>query len=166
LEWLDGRARELLPETVEGSNIKDQAEYLNALMRGESTEAVILRVNPLQLDARMVAQQGMFLCKLYHRLTFSQMLMAMMIQRKKSILDHPAIKKAALSKGLRIPPNNEPAIPDHPVVRKLVLNKELRITFLRILRSMNIHRASLFPGLDGFGQSLRLDLEMKVRTPE
>jgi len=26
---------------------------------------------------------------------------------------------------------------------------------------MNIHRASLFPGLDGFGKSLRLELEWK-----
>jgi hypothetical protein len=30
------------------------------------------------------------------------------------------------------------------------------------LRSMNIHRASLFPGLNGFCQSLKLDLEIKV----
>lgn len=47
---------------------------------------------------------------------------------------------------------------DQPVVRKL----EFRIPFLRKLREMNIHRASLFPGLDGFGQSLKIDLEITV----
>jgi hypothetical protein len=31
---------------------------------------------------------------------------------------------------------------------------------------MNIHRASLFPGLDGFGMSLKLDLEIKVKGGE
>jgi PII-like signaling protein len=45
-----------------------------------------------------------------------------------------------------------------------VLKRELRITFLKNLRAMNIHGASLFPGLDGFGQSLKLDLEMKVKA--
>jgi hypothetical protein len=58
----------------------------------------------------------------------------------------------------------EPDIPDQPAVRRLVLKSELRIGFLRNLRAMNIHRASLYPGLDGFGQSLRLDLEMKVKA--
>ena len=38
----------------------------------------------------------------------------------------------------------------------------MRIKFLENLRAMNIHRASLFPGLDGFCQSLKLDLEIKV----
>jgi len=54
-------------------------------------------------------------------------------------------------------------IPDQPVVRKLEVGNSHRIEFLKNLRAMNIHRASLFPGLDGFGQSLRLDLEIKVK---
>ena len=58
----------------------------------------------------------------------------------------------------------KPDIPSRPVIRKLVLKNGLRIEFLKKLREMNIHRASLYPGLDGSGQSLRLDLEMKVRS--
>jgi len=59
---------------------------------------------------------------------------------------------------------DRPDLPNRPVVRKLVVNRELRIEFLKNLRAMNIHRASLFPGLDGFGQSLKLDLEIKVNS--
>jgi hypothetical protein len=100
-------------------------------------------VDPVRLDARMAAQQGFFLCKLFHQATFS-----------------------VIFRGMMSNPNvgDEPTVPDHPVIRKLVLKREPRITLLRHLRTMNIHRASLFPGLDGFGQSLRLDLEMKVKS--
>jgi len=54
-----------------------------------------------------------------------------------------------------------PEVPGQPVLRKLELQAGSRKEFLRNLRAMNIHRASLFPGLDGFAQSLRLDLEIK-----
>jgi len=85
---------------------------------------------------RLFAQQGIFLCKLYHKASFGQILMTMMM--------HPE--------------------PTHrPVIRKLEIESNLRIKFLRLLRAMNIHRASLFPGLDGLGLSLKLDLELKDR---
>lgn len=48
-----------------------------------------------------------------------------------------------------------------PPVRKPELGASCRTEFLKRLREMNIHRASLFPGLDGFAQSLGLDLELK-----
>jgi hypothetical protein len=54
-------------------------------------------------------------------------------------------------------------IPERPVVRKFEVEGTLRCEFLKKLRVMNIHRASLFPALDGFAQSLRLDLELKDR---
>jgi hypothetical protein len=144
LEWLEEQARKLLPAATSAwGDLQERAGYVNGLLLGQTKEAVILPVNPLRLDARMVAQQGFFLCKLYHQVHFSLVLMRMMM--------HP--------KG-----PDGPDLPDRPVIRKLVLKKELRIEFLKKLRAMNIHRASLFPGLDGFGQSLRLDLEMKVKT--
>jgi len=96
----------------------------------------------LQLHARMVAQRGFFLCKLYHQVHFSLVLMSMMTQPKTA---------------------GKPDLPDAPVIRRLVMGKGLRIEFLKKLREMNIHRASLYPGLDGFGQSLKLDLEIKVK---
>jgi len=51
---------------------------------------------------------------------------------------------------------------ERPVIRKLEVDESLRVEFLEGLRAMNIHRASLFPGLDGFCQSLKLDLEIRV----
>lgn len=83
----------------------------------------------------MLAQQGVLLCKLFHQATFSVILMSMMFDQ----------------------------IPDRPVVRKLEVGRNLRIEFLKNLRAMSIHRAWLFPGLDGFGMSLKLDLEIKVK---
>jgi FRG domain len=144
LDWLEKKACELLPEAplLASDDHNARAECVNGLL-SHTEKPVILRIDPLRLDARMVGQQGFFLCKLFHQATFSIILMGMMSNPK--VLD-------------------EPTIPDHPVVRRLVLKRELRITFLKNLRAMNIHRASLFPGLDGFGQSFRLDLEMKVKA--
>jgi PII-like signaling protein len=59
-----------------------------------------------------------------------------------------------------------PELQDQPVVRKLSVEKAQRIKLLKHLREMNIHSASLFPGLDGFGKSLKLDLEIKVKSAE
>lgn len=144
LDWLEGKARELLPQapSLASDDYNERSTCVNGLLR-QTEKPVILKVDPLRLDARMLAQQGFFLCKLFHQATFSMILMSMM--------SHPKV-------------GGEPTAPDHPVVRKLVLKRELRITLLKHLRAMNIHRASLFPGLDGFGRSLRLDLEMKVKS--
>ena len=122
--------------------MKARAVCVNGLL-SHTEKPVILRIDPQRLDARMAGQRGFFLCKLFHQATFNIILMGMM--------SHPKVA-------------DEPTVPDHPVVRRLVLKPELRIPFLKNLRAMNIHRASLFPGLDGFGQSLRLDLEMKVKA--
>jgi phage terminase large subunit-like protein len=145
LDWLEQKARKLLSaESVTSvwDDLEEQANYVNGLLRQTETP-VILQVNPLRLNTRMVAQQGFFLCKLYDQAAFSLILMSMMTHPKMS---------------------DGPDIPDRPVVRKLVLQRELRIEILKHLRAMNIHRASLFPGLDGLGKSLRLDLEMKVKS--
>jgi hypothetical protein len=53
-------------------------------------------------------------------------------------------------------------IQERPVIRKFKVGGDLRIEFLERLRSMNIHRGSLFPGLDGFCKFLKTDLEIKV----
>jgi hypothetical protein len=55
-----------------------------------------------------------------------------------------------------------PETSDRPVVRKLEVDIRQRTRFLRNLRGMNIHRAALFPGLDGVGESLKIDMEIKV----
>lgn len=112
-----------------------RACHLNELLR-QTEKPVIIQIAPLRIDDRMVAQQGFFLCKLIDQASFSLILMDMMLH---------------------------PEIPDRLVLRKLVVKSDLRIPFLKKLREMNIHNASLFPGLDGFGKSLTLDQEIKVK---
>ena len=84
----------------------------------------------------MAAQQGFFLCKLVGQATFNQMLMTMMIH---------------------------PDTADQPVVRRLEVSGKSRIGFLKRLRAMNIHRASLFPDLDGFCRFLSLNSEIRAK---
>ena len=87
-------------------------------------------------NPRLFAQRGLFLCKLIEQASVSQLLMTMVMY---------------------------PTLTDTPVIRKLEVAIGLRIKFLKQLRAMNIHRASLFPGLDGLGLSLKIDLELKDR---
>jgi succinylarginine dihydrolase len=88
----------------------------------------------MKSNERIAAQQGILLCRLYHEATFGQTLMSMLMHSE---------------------------IPDQPVIRKLEVEGSMRSDYLHKLRAMNIHRTSLFPGLDGFGKSLRADLELK-----
>lgn len=44
--------------------------------------------------------------------------------------------------------------PDHKCVQKIVLPKRLHAEFIERLSYMNVDRATLFPGLDGFASSL------------
>ncbi len=138
LDWLERRGRELLTtELLKSGNASEaRAHWENtSLLQCQAAEkAVIIRVNPMMLNERRAVQQGILLCKLFHEAPFSVTLMRMMIH---------------------------PETPTQPVVRKLELDISHRAEFLRRLKAMNIHRASLFPGLDGFAQSLRLDLETK-----
>lgn len=87
-------------------------------------------------NPRLFAQQGLFLCKLIEQASVGQLLMAMVMY---------------------------PTLTAKPIIRKLEIKSDLRMKFLKRLRAMNIHRASLFPGLDGLGMSLKLDLELRDR---
>lgn len=141
LHWLEMKGAELLvSESAMSGRTGPRArdECLNSLL-AETDKPIIVRINPPQTDERMGAQQGLFLCKLIHEASFNQILMSMMIH---------------------------PQTPERPVIRKLEVEGGQRISFLKNLRAMNINRASLFPGLDGFGQSLRLDLEIKVKDAD
>jgi hypothetical protein len=138
LHWLQTKAPK--PLGSEGSisaleDVQGRAERVNGLLR-QTEKPVIVQIDPLGTNERMLAQQGTFLCKLYHQASFSQILMTMMI---------------------------DPDMPHQPVLRKLEIEKGLRIKLLKNLRQMGIHSASLFPGFDGFAKSLKLDLEIKVK---
>jgi hypothetical protein len=144
-DWLEARGKELLQQKdiqlalVEGPPVErspaEVAEETNRLLR-EREAPVILRINPSMSNARLFAQRGLFLCKLIEQASVAQLLMTMVMY---------------------------PTLTDKPVIRKLEVVSSLRIKFLKQLRAMNIHRASLFPGLDGLGLSLKIDLELKDR---
>jgi len=53
----------------------------------------------------------------------------------------------------------DPTGSDRPL-RKLIIAPSERLALLKQLSKMNIHSASLFPGLDGFAGSLRVQLEL------
>lgn len=141
LHWLHTNGRETLgsePSTSLTDHVQTRTDHTNRLIR-ETEMPVIVQIDPLAKSERMVAQQGLLLCKLFHQTWFSQILMTMMI--------HPDVS-------------------DQPVLRKLMVEKGLRIELLKRLREMNIHSASLFPGIDGVGKSLKLDLEIKVKSAQ
>lgn len=120
LDWLEKRGQELLQAKgwiLTGDNPEDRARWENRLLT-ECQEAVIIKMNPLQPNDRMAAQEGILLCKLFHVAFFSQTLMRMMMY---------------------------PEVVQQPVVRKLEIDTQHRAEFLDKLRAMNIHRASLFP---------------------
>jgi hypothetical protein len=140
LDWLENKSDDLLlvEPATESRYPTARAEYFNQLLKLKRDEKpVIVKIDPSRTNERMAAQQGFFLCSLLRQASFNQIVMGMMMEG--------------------------PEPPDQPVVRKLEIPIDLRIEFLKKLRAMNIHRASLFPDLDGFGRSLRLDLEIKVK---
>jgi len=140
LDWLKAKEYELLQleETTSASGThQTRVGHLNSLI-GQDKTPVIVKIDPLETNERATAQRGLFLWKRFEETPFfDQILMTMMIH---------------------------PEIPDRPVIRKLEVGTDQRIKFLRKLaREKDIHRASLFPGLDGFCQSLKRDLEIKVK---
>jgi hypothetical protein len=146
LDWLERRGREslgLAQEIPTQNDSKARIQFLNSLLN-QREKPLILRIDPLKDNPRMVAQRGFFLWKLFEETPFfDQILMTMMIH---------------------------PEIPERPVIRKLLVPDELRTKFLEKLRGVDIQHASLFPGegfdtqaLEAFCHSLKLDLQKKVR---
>lgn len=86
----------------------------------------VVQVNPFQLDERLTIQKGVFLYPCDIGVSFEGNLRAM--------------------QGHKEPQN----------VRKLVIADNDRLKALKNLHAMNISRATLFPGLDGFAQSLKV----------
>ena len=85
-------------------------------------------VNPFRLNERIIIQKGVFVAPGNVKIPFEENLKAM-----------PRWDK----------PQN---------ILKLIIKKEVREKALESLSNMNISRASLFPGLEGFAQSLRISV--------
>lgn len=122
LDWLGRRARELIPGNLWPTDFDTAAldwEQDDLLIGYD--QPTILRVEPRQSNKRMIAQNGVLLCKLKHKVYFSVSLMSMMIH---------------------------PELVEEPVLRKLEIHTSQREEFLRRLKEKNIDRTSLFPDED------------------
>jgi hypothetical protein len=86
----------------------------------------VIQIGPFQLDERLTIQKGVFLYPCYSGETFETNLKAI------------------------------PGVSDPSHVLKLIIPHTERREALKMLHSMNISRATLFPGLDGFAQSLKV----------
>jgi hypothetical protein len=138
-DWLIEKANETLrldpqfptvPHEVSAFN-----QYLNRILFKGNNPNVVVVANPLKMNERAAAQQGVFLYDLSHTGSFTIPLLQMLVL---------------------------PTSPISPVIWKLCVKTAERVYFLRELNRMNIHGASLFPGLDGFSRSLKIHLEGEV----
>jgi hypothetical protein len=140
LKWLQERSdtllRKHLADFPTDLDFDTRFDYINRIVVSDKNEhPIIVPVTPRQLNQRMIVQQGELLYNLSDWIPFSTSLLGMLI--------HPT--KA-----------------ERQVVGRAILKREQRINFLAELRRMNIHDASLFPGLDGFARSLGVNLDISL----
>jgi len=139
LKWFEQRSHELLRQHYkdwpDASNFGASCRYMNEILFRDDNPYIIVSASPTQLNERMLAQQGQLLCSLRHDVGFSSNLLGMLVH---------------------------PSIVERQVVSKAVVKREERINFLEELRRMNVHSASLFPGLDGFARSVAVNLDISV----
>jgi hypothetical protein len=118
-------SEEKFPDNVDfalDENLEDVIFYLNL--------PVVTPLRPEKLNARIAAQQGLFLCPGDLTLTFMENLKAL----------------------------GESELPN--VFYKITFPKEWRTNILYDLRRMNIGPETLFPGLDGFARKIKLDMSL------
>jgi len=73
LNWLEQTGSELLGavalDFAANADRKRLAEWENSLI-SECREPVIIKINSLKINKRLAAQQGVFLCRLFHEAFF------------------------------------------------------------------------------------------------
>jgi hypothetical protein len=137
-DWITKEAHETLRKDSrfpKAPNVRAFNDYLDRVLFDDTNPNVIVMVNPIKMNDRTAAQQGVFLYDLSHTGAFDLPLLQMLVM---------------------------PALPTSPVIWKFIIKPAERVRFLRELNRMNIHAASLFPGLDGFARSLKLNLEVEI----
>lgn len=107
---------------------EEYAEYFNDIFMRKKPVKLLLTVNPFRLNERLAYQRGVFLC--------------------------PGDVSASLEENLSV--YTKTTLAEHIIQYKIPtgLNNDNTIEALEFLDSMNISRITLFPGLDGFAQSL------------
>jgi hypothetical protein len=123
----------------QGSKNLSSAENFRKIYRESQPDGLYLTapVQPYRMNERLTIQQGLFLCANNPLFRFDRCL--------KSLLLFASRRHKGVEQWLH----------------KLVIDPEARLDVLRILNKMNINRATLFPGLDGFSASLRIDSEIR-----
>lgn len=105
----------------------------------QQKKSLVVHVNPFRLNERSVIQQGIFLC--------------------------PGDVSRSFEDNLSAIANGDFA--ENLIKFEIVGDSETRKDIIRNLHRMNMNRASLFPGLDGFGESLRTLISIpKILTPD
>jgi hypothetical protein len=123
-DWLIEKANETLridpqfPKAPHDCKVFNQ--YLNGILFNRNNSNVVVVVNPLRMNERAAAQQGVFLYDLSHT----------------GALEIPLLQMMVL-----------PTPPPLPPIWRFDIKTAERVRFLRELNRMNINRASLFPGL-------------------
>jgi hypothetical protein len=122
------------PSRVGDINLSRWNYWLNENLFSNNNAERIVMVNPLRMNERVAPQQGVFLCALSYENRFFTTLTDL-VRRKESNSDR---------------------------VGRIFVKPSCRLPLLRELNRMNINRASLFPGLDGFARSLGIDLQLAL----
>lgn len=107
-------------------------ETFRAVFFTEPPLQFVAPLQPFRMNERLTIQQGLFLCPGDLRMSFESNLLAFL---KDDFANH---------------------------VHKIVIPNQLREEVLAMLNKMNINRASLFPGIDGFEQSLITNVPIAI----
>ena len=140
LNWLRERSDELLrihySDYPTDPDFDALLDYINGAIRSDQNRyPIVVPVTPRQLNQRMTVQQGELLYNLHGWIAFSKTLLGMLLH---------------------------PTQVERQVVGRVIVRRGQRIKLLEELRRMNIHEASLFPGLDGFARSLGHNLDISL----
>jgi hypothetical protein len=133
-DWATERAQELLTPTTwnvvkQDINISRPTTFRAVFARtGRARVRFVMPVNPFRLNQRLAIQQGAFLCPGDVTTSLEANLREML----------PATRRR-LGVIIKV---------------RLAFTREVRREVVRRLLRMNVTRTSLFPGLDGFAQSL------------
>ena len=120
---------------------RDDGARFGRAIREEVTEPIAVSLEPVQMNSRLAAQQGLFVAPLALGQPFEENLAGS--------FGRPA---AALTNRAKA---NYPEAPwpDTPIV-EVRLPVKMHLDALRDLRRTNVTAATLFPGLDGLARSL------------
>lgn len=131
---------------------KAHNDKFNELINNPSPECAVLPVEPDKMHERMWIQQGFFLCPTHPNIPFMGSLAATF---DISLTQVKRAKHQVWSEDLDARTWAEPGEPNCISLVKIRIPREQHEDIKADLELMNIHAATLFPGLEGFARSLR-----------